>query len=149
MDIKIDRFTTFFSCSSSPKAWFDQCCLDKTDVSIKKSFASLPINIALCEKLLVVLSPTYLDRLWCVWELQTVFSFDIRELSIDRIALLPIGDLDALLEKVDTWTLDSAHCFDPNEELKMRRIAYAIGENKFTEAVRALRECRVWSEKVA
>lgn len=92
----------------------------------------------------MALSPTYLDRLWCVWELQTVFSFDIRELSIDRVELLPIGDRDALLRRADAWTLDSAHCWDPNEELRMRRIVYAIGEDKFVAAVRALRECRVW-----
>ena len=134
--------------------WFDAVCLNKhasseevskevrTDSKEALSFATLPISVGNCKKLLVSLSPSYLSRLWCVWELQTVFAFSIHEVSISRINILSV-DMPAFEIAVKNWSLNDAHCFDPNEEFKMRHIAYAIGEERFVDAVRSLLLCHV------
>ncbi len=51
----------------------------------------LPINIAYCDKVLVLFGSSYQYRLWCVWELYTVFAFSKDHASaMDKIILWPI-----------------------------------------------------------
>jgi hypothetical protein len=75
----------------------------------------------------------------CIWELQCVFTFALRELATERIVLLLAGgDPNEAL----TWSLDRAHTFDPNEEFRLRNLFYAIGEDRFVKTVRHLTACR-------
>ena len=50
--------------------WLDKVCINQQKPG--EGLAVLPINIAACDKILVVLSKTYLRRLWCLWELFTL-----------------------------------------------------------------------------
>ena len=115
------------------------------------SFATLPISVGNCKKLLVMLSPTYLSRLWCIMELFSVFAFAIPEVAVARIDIVRVLGADASSQEtalddfkrdISAWSLDQAHCFDPNEEFKIRRVAYAIGENEILKCVRSLASCR-------
>ena len=50
-----------------PKLWIDKYSLDQS--SIEDSLACLPVYLAGCNKLLVLVGNTYLKRLWCLVEL--------------------------------------------------------------------------------
>jgi hypothetical protein len=145
--------------SPSGKIWFDQACIVKENCADCKevdcdlgtmSFATLPISVGNCKKLLVMLSPTYLTRLWCIMELFSVFAFAIPEVAVARIDIVRLlgadapqeNELEAFKMQIAAWTLDQAHCFDPNEEYKIRQVAFAIGETEFLKCVRSLTDCR-------
>ena len=123
--------------------WFDKVCIDQK--SPQDTLAVLPINVELCKKLLVLMSESYLRRLWCVWELFTLFLFCQKEIAVERLEIIPLfkdgitdNDNDnenelkkwkLLRDNLNNNILNGAHCFDPNEELKLRIIMYAIGED--------------------
>lgn len=142
---KYDALASFL-CGSAPRAaslWFDKTCLNTADKAANATaIAALPIFTAACGRVIVLLSPTYLRRLWCVWELQCVFTFCLRELAVERIVVVLAGGepKDAL-----TWSLDRAHTFDPNEEYRLRSLVHAIGVERFVETVRNLPSCSIVS----
>lgn len=130
--------------SSGISLWFDKVCIDQK--SPGDTLAVLPINIGFCDKLLILMGDTYMERLWCVWELFTLFIFCQKEVAIERMEILPLQKQNktakfsmlagymALQKKLRSKDiLEHAHCFDPNEELKLRRILYSIGSQKLEE----------------
>ena len=121
-------------------------CIDKSAAGKATSadalaIAALPITVGACRKVLILLSPSYLKRIWCVWELHAVFAFCIKELAADRVVVLDAHGGSALRSDLLNWSLDDAHCFDPNEELRLRRLVSIIGKDSFVECVRALATC--------
>ena len=71
-----------------PTFWFDKVCIDQNNTS--NALAVLPINIRSCQQMLVLVSDSYMKRLWCVWELFTLFTFSNKELAMERIKMLPV-----------------------------------------------------------
>ena len=72
-----------------------------------------------------------------------MFAFAVKELAVERIVVVDAGGVADLVSVAHAWTLDDAHCFDPNEEGKLRRLAKMIGVDKFKQCVAALSECAV------
>jgi hypothetical protein len=139
---KVSAFKGFFKLNSpKSKVWIDKVCLDKSANS-GLAFAALPLHVGLCDSLLVVLSPTYLKRLWCVWELGTLFFFDVRELVESKIEILVVKEPAAPAK----WDIDTAHAFDPNEELRLRKVMLALDPNlrRFKDAAASLTQARRW-----
>jgi hypothetical protein len=128
-----------------PTFWFDKVCINMADSDDHRAITVLPVTIGACDKVLVLLSPSYLKRIWCIWELQAVFAFCLRELAVDRIVVVDAGGGAALQRDAQTWSLDDAHCFDPNEELRLRGLADVIGIDRFVNSVRSLAACKVVS----
>lgn len=124
-----------------PRLWLDKVCINQANPMI--GLQVLPIIIGACEKFLLVLGPSYMERLWCVWELYTLFSFCREEQALERIEVIflndpaadQIGDKDEILSD---FNLDNAHCFDPNEEQKLRLLICGIGADRFTQNIRNL-----------
>jgi hypothetical protein len=118
--------------------WLDKVCINQ--LSMGESLAVLPINIAFSKKILIILSRSYMTRLWCVWELFCVVAFCHKELAVDRIKILYYSELTKadvtcmLLE----FDIDKAHCFDPNEELKLRNLIFDIGLDRLKLCLKAL-----------
>jgi hypothetical protein len=57
---------------SSLRLWFDKCCIDQnSDASKKAGIDHLGDSLQRCRCMLVVFSETYLERLWCTYELAT------------------------------------------------------------------------------
>jgi hypothetical protein len=134
-----------FLCGTAPRAslWFDKTCLNTEDKEANaNAIAALPIFTGSCSRVIILLSPTYLRRLWCVWELQCVFTFCLRELAVERIVVVRAG---GDLKDSATWSLDRAHTFDPNEEYRLRTLVHAIGVERFVDTVRYLPACRIFS----
>ena len=175
----------------SPTVWFDKTCIDQRAPDL--ALTLLPVFIASSKKMIVVLSESYLTRLWCLWEIFTLLSFSNKELALERIIILPLDDRDdddddgmtdiegqgvvswkgggggegesassrktrhrvenrlarqeRLLRMIPDMAddaavalvLDRAHCFDPNEELKLRRIMLDVGMQRLREGLREIK----------
>ena len=68
--------------------WLDKACISQA--SIDDCLATLPVNLAACRYLVILLGPTYLSRLWCVIE---IFTWLQMGGSLDRIHVLPLVPL--------------------------------------------------------
>merc|ERR1712196_661685 len=84
---KLNEFSNKFRTSRCywryPTFWLDKVCIDQNNSG--KGIAVLPINIAACDRLLVLMSNAYLKRLWCIWELYSLFVFCRKEIAISRL----------------------------------------------------------------
>lgn len=69
-----------------PRVWLDKACIEQGDIDA--NLMCLPVFLSSCSTLLVLLSPTYLERLWCVSEL---FVFLHMGGTADRIEVLLPG----------------------------------------------------------
>ena len=66
-----------------PTFWLDKVCIDQN--KIKDGLKVLPINVMACKKMLVLCGHTYASRLWCAWELFTLFSFQGHKRALEQI----------------------------------------------------------------
>jgi hypothetical protein len=76
-----------------------------------------------------------MKRLWCVWELFALMSFCNKELAVDRVEVIVLDDEIDAADVLRGFDLDDAHCFDPNEELKLRQIFAEIGVDRLKECL--------------
>jgi hypothetical protein len=92
--------------------------------------------------MLVLMSTSYMKRLWCVWELFTLFTFCNKELALERIYMLSVNSKDGdevdALKELESFDINKAHCFDPNEELKLRSIMNMIGIERLQRCIKTL-----------
>ena len=124
----------------SPTFWLDKCCIDQNNIS--DGLKVLVINVMACEKLLVACGKTYTQRLWCVLEIFMLFAFGDKDTAMKRIEFMPILEegvtTESLCESLCAFTLEEAHCYDPNEEARLRSVMRAVGEDRFVSRIRAL-----------
>jgi hypothetical protein len=82
-----DRFVV--ANGRAPTVWIDKICVHPAFRD--ESFCCLPIYLHACRGVQVLCGPTYLTRLWCVWELYILFAFSdaLPRLSI---SMLEVGD---------------------------------------------------------
>lgn len=123
-----------------PTVWLDKVCINQKKP--EKGVEVLPINIGACDKFLIIFSNTYLKRLWCIWELFTLFTFTVKEMAIERIELIALGILtkDDIVKELREFDPSNAHCFDPNEEFRLRNIIEDIGVDKLKERLKEIAE---------
>ena len=87
----------------------------------------------------MVCGKTYFQRLWCMLELFIMFAFSEDEAAAERIKLVPLGiTRESILESMSSFELEGAHCYDPNEEIKLRAVMTEVGEEKFVGRIRSL-----------
>lgn len=122
-----------------PTLWLDKVCINQFNPV--DSLVVLPITIAMSKKILVLMSDTYMKRLWCIWELFTVITFSRKELAMERIIIKYVGSYNEnrnikkeenkmIISLIEDFDFNNAHCFDPNEEIKLRKIMIAIGVDR-------------------
>merc|ERR1719201_2798256 len=68
-----------------PRVWFDKCCIDQ--MNIDDSLMCLPVHLAACSKVVMLVGPTYLTRLWCVME---IFVLIAAVNDTSRIQCIPV-----------------------------------------------------------
>ena len=78
-------------------------------------------------------------------ELFIMFAFSQDEADVvSRIELVPFEadgvTRESILESMSTFELEGAHCYDPNEEIKLRSVMAAVGEEQFVARMRSLAE---------
>jgi hypothetical protein len=80
--------------------------------------------------------------LWCIWEIFTLFAFSSKKQATEKIVFVPLTDetqdASSVLLGLENFSLSSAHCFDPNEESRLRDIIHARGDEVFENRVREL-----------
>ena len=108
-----------------PTFWFDKVCFDQKNIS--DGLKVLPINVMVCSKVLVLYGPSYSSRLWCIWELFVLFSFVDSTEAVKRLQLCPLLEDGDLSKNLSTFDVTQAHCYDPNEEIKLRKVISASG----------------------
>jgi hypothetical protein len=145
---KLQVFATRFlqKRNRHPTFWLDKVCIDQD--AIADGLRALPINVMACRKVLVVCGPTYPTRLWCAWELCTLFSFRDADKVAEGVEILLLDsdgdDINKIGNPCPSWSqllafdVDEAHCYDPNEESKLRMVIEAVGSERFNRNVRDL-----------
>ncbi len=109
------------------------------------------MNVMACKRFLAVCGPTYAKRLWCVWELFTLLSFqneeDVSDAALSRrlafVSLAPAagsGGTCSPLADLSRFDVANARCFDPNEEARLRVVIAAMGAERFNSRIRSLAE---------
>ncbi|CAE7681032.1 unnamed protein product [Symbiodinium pilosum] len=117
-----------------PTFWVDKFCIDQS--SVADGLRVLPVNVMACSKVVVLCGRTYPTRLWCAWELCVLLSFMSLQTALTRLVVLPFS-LTAL-QKLARFDLSISRCYDPNEELRLRRVIAAIGRLSFENKIQAL-----------
>jgi len=117
-----------------PTFWVDKFCIDQT--SVEDGLRVLPVNVMACSKVLVLCGNTYPSRLWCAWELCVLLSFMSLQTALTRLVVFPFSH--KALQKLARFDLMNARCYDPNEELRLRRVISAIGQLSFENKIQAL-----------
>ena len=122
-------------------------------MNIAEGLKVLPVNVMACKQMLVLCGTTYPERIWCAWELCTMFSFMRIEAALERIVLFPVDDGTdtrssglrrgsssqmAGLRKLERFDILKSHCYDPNEEKVLRRIIKTVGVEYFNARLRSL-----------
>ena len=70
-----------------------------------------------------------------------LFTFCNKELAMERIEILFIDSIEELRAQLDDFDINEAHCFDPNEEYKLRYIMLEIiGKKKFDTLLNCLKK---------
>ena len=74
-----------------------------------------------CKKVLVLCGDTYATRLWCIWELYTLFALsEVWEDALMRLEILDISTSGDIGAKLQAFELPYCHCYNPNDEYKIR-----------------------------
>lgn len=135
--IYLDRFLS--ENNRHATLWLDKVCINQATLD---GVALLPINLNACDKILILMNKSYLKRLWCIWELFVVFTFSMSySTALQRIEILYI-DTDEewdFKDDIRKFNIDDAHCYDPNEEYRLRfLILEVIGKKRLKKAIRYL-----------
>ena len=136
-----------------PMSRLAQVCIHQSRIG--DGLKALPVNVMACNQMLVLCGPTYPRRLWCVWELFTLLSFSTLEHAQERITLAAFAGDGGLggkhkdgLDDLVAFDVASAHCYDPNEEARLRSIINVSSEYVFNSRIQKLAgACRTAQEK--
>merc|ERR1711970_1007068 len=79
---------------------------------------------------------TYAGRLWCILELFTLLAFSDVNAAVNCLHLISLTD--GQCDELATFELSTAHCYDPNEEAKLRAVIGSVGNNVFEDRVHVL-----------
>ena len=125
-----------------PTFWLDKTCIDQKNIT--DSLKVLPVYVMSSKKMLILCGPTYPSRLWCVWEIFTLFSFSLQEVATGKVVLEPFTTeesgltQDSILNKLRGFEVANACCYDPNEEAKLKNVIGIIGTKVFNDRVQQL-----------
>ena len=172
--VKFDALTIFVKefvakHGRSPTIWLDKVCIDQDNIS--DGLKVLPVNVMACNKMLVLCGDTYVQRLWCAWELFTLFSFQGHEQALAKVELIPLlkphesmgkgarmlksaedtqkESEDFVLNQLLHFNVQKAKTYDPNEEGKLRDVIRACGEAKFNTNIRHMAKAAIDDRKLA
>ena len=104
--------------NKDPTMWIDKGCLAQS--SLADCLSTLPCYLAACERLLILLGPTYLSRVWCCLELFTWLQMGGSE---QRITILPLGEFEtAAAAAIEAFDASRAKCFVEDERQQLLAI---------------------------
>ena len=100
----------------APLLWLDAACVAQDEV--QESLALLPLFTSGCQHFLMLVGKTYTKRLWTVVEL---FCFLRMGGDVDRVIVLPLGNMsgDAARTQFDTFDVKHARCAKHEDTKRM------------------------------
>jgi len=121
-----------------PTFWLDKTCIDQENIA--DGLKVLPMNIVACRSVLALVGDTYPNRLWCVWELFTLFAFAKEDSARSKMQIMKLGEGsdEMVYGPLLQFATRKAHCYDPNEEARLRRIIDTVGAQKFETCIQRL-----------
>ena len=124
-------------------SYADKACIDQ--LNIDESLACLPIFLAGCQKLLLLVGPTYASRLWCVMEIYIFVKMGGERGAMDVMLLDESADA-ALVSHLARFDASKAMCFyDRDRQRLWAVIESSFGTfDPFNKLVRGLIAERVW-----
>ena len=131
-----------------PRLWIDKWCLDQRRIT--DTLPCLPIFLGGSQQLVLLVGPTFTQRLWCVIEIFTFMHMggDMERIEL-RLIAHPYQNQAAakkeLTEQLATFDAAKAECFKHEDEQKLLAvIEAAFGTfDDFNERVRSAFEKRV------
>jgi len=111
-----------------PVIWLDKACIDQQ--RIDESLKCLPIFLAGCTTLLVLVGPEYPTRLWCLIE---AFTFLRMGADPERIRILPLTAEDANEEEITAAEQDVRLWFEKFDIRKAQ--CYAADRDRLLGAI--------------
>lgn len=103
--------------------WIDKICFDQEN--LENALRLLPVNVSNCKHFLMLAGKTYSERIWCAWELFVrKYSLDDEKVFRKKMTMITVGDYseEDLISDLSKFKFMDAHCYDPNEEAKLRLI---------------------------
>ena len=96
-----------------PTLWIDKFCIDQEDIG--EALRYLPVYVAASNMVVLLIGPTYLSRLWCLWELFVIHSTrslrDAIYWSID-----PFTIEEDILDVARNFSVDQAESFSNKDK---------------------------------
>eukprot|EP00617_Octactis_speculum_P005082 CAMPEP_0185792152 /NCGR_PEP_ID=MMETSP1174-20130828/158769_1 /TAXON_ID=35687 /ORGANISM="Dictyocha speculum, Strain CCMP1381" /LENGTH=231 /DNA_ID=CAMNT_0028487179 /DNA_START=990 /DNA_END=1685 /DNA_ORIENTATION=- len=130
-----------------PTFWIDKFCL-RSDAAATDGLKCLCMYIRACERMLVICGPTYPTRLWCAWEIFTVFAFQSESEVLKRIELVLLDEVyhsegwnSEALTALEMFSVTAAKCYDPNDREIMTGIIDSLGRCEFDSMVQKMARC--------
>lgn len=123
-----------------PRVWLDKICIDQNNIDI--DLRCLPVFLGGCRKIVVLLGPTYLSRLWCVLELFTFVHMGRKLENLECEILLRAGHEDEDARAIHTafreFDAEQCCCHVAEDKERMLNIIFsAFGSiSQFNVAVR-------------
>ena len=100
--------------------WLDKACLDQNN--IKTALACLPVFLAGCQELVLLIGPTYTTRLWCVMEL---FVFSRMGGTREDMVIKLLDDASALAQTLAKFDAGKARCYLDRDRQKLLAVIEA------------------------
>merc|ERR1711974_80193 len=122
-----------------PTFWLDKVCIDQSNLI--DGLKALPINVMACSQMLMLHGPSYQHRLWCVWELFSLMAFADFEVAVEKLRIVPTETRPGAPNagtQLSNFQLSEAHCYDPNDEARLRWTIHTVGADTFMQSIRSL-----------
>ena len=124
-----------------PSFWLDKACIDQENLA--DDLRVLPVSVMACNVVLATCGSTYVHRLWCIWELFVLLAFLPLEAVMERLHVVA---MEAEKDEGEYWftgklrcfDVADAHCYDPNEEARLRSVIDALGASNFNAKIHNL-----------
>ena len=121
-----------------PSFWLDKACVVQENIA--DGLRILPVSVMACNVVLATCGGSYVNRLWCIWELFVLVAFLPMESVLERfqVVTLETGENEGVLSLSDQllcFDVANAHCYDPNEEARLRKVIDALGTSKFNDKI--------------
>merc|ERR1719296_25648 len=95
-----------------PRVWLDKCCIDQSRIDV--DLRCLPVFLMGCSRLVLLVGPTYLSRLWCILEMFTYVHMGGRTEDIEVIWVLREGheddDIHAVNDAFGAFDASASEC---------------------------------------
>ena len=96
-----------------PTLWIDKYCIDQDQIG--ESLRYLPVYVAASNMVVLLIGPTYLSRLWCLWELFVIHSTrSLRDAIYWSIA--PFTIEEDILDLARNFSVDQAESFSGKDK---------------------------------